>query len=70
MGSYPIDFHLFNENTNYVQKKNVGKSCYEAGLEIEELMRDVMGIEGLVDIYRKLGEAGLGRSMTGYFILQ
>lgn len=70
MGSYPIDFHLFNENTNYVQKKNIGKSCYEAGLEIEELMRDVMGIEGLVDIYRKLGEAGLGRSMTGYFILQ
>lgn len=69
-GSYPIDFNLFNRHTNYVEKKEVGRECYESGLEIENLMRDAMGIDGLTDIYRKFGEAGLGRSITAYFTLQ
>lgn len=68
MGSYPIDFNLFNENTNYVHNKNRGKSCYESQLEIEELLYKTLGIEGVVDIYGKLGNAGLGRNITAYFV--
>ncbi|MCI8814675.1 MAG: GNAT family N-acetyltransferase, partial [Lachnospiraceae bacterium] len=69
-GSYPIDFNLFNEDTNYVEKKDVGKNCYKSGLEIEKLMRDAMGLDKFIDVHRKFGEAGLGRSLTAYFILR
>lgn len=67
-GSFPIDFNLFNENTNYIKDKIKGKSCHKAALEIEELLYSVMKIGDIMDIYRKLGEAGLGRSITTYFI--
>jgi 2-polyprenyl-3-methyl-5-hydroxy-6-metoxy-1,4-benzoquinol methylase len=70
MNSFPIDFNLFNENTNYVRNKEVGKSCYRASIEIEELMYKMVGVHGLVDIYRKLGEYGIGRDITAFFIRQ
>lgn len=68
-GSFPIDFNLFNENTNYTRNKKTGKSCHEAAMEIEELLLDAMGMREMVEMYKKLGEAGLGRNITAYFIL-
>ncbi len=68
-GTFPIDFNLFNENTNYVKDKSLGKSCHKAAMDIEELMYTAVGMRRVIDIYKTLGESGLGRSITAYFIL-
>ena len=71
MGSYPIDFNLFNNSTNYIKNKETGRNCYQAMIEIEEFMNGMeQGTDILIDIYGKLGEAGVGRNITAFFILQ
>ena len=70
MSSFPIDFNLFNENTNYVKNRKLGKSCHSAAMEIEELLYTMVGVGGGVELYKKLGEYGVGRNITAFFVRQ
>ena len=71
MGSYPIDFNLFNDHTNYIRNPQKGRDCYETMLEIEALMEELdPAADILTDLYGRRGKAGLGRGLTGFFILR
>jgi len=61
-----IDFNLLNEKTNYCRDKSVGKSCYQARIELELLMEH-LSEEKTLEIFRLLGEMGLGREIMGVF---
>lgn len=64
---YPIDFDLFNENTNYVKNPEVGKASHRARIKIENMLHRI-SIEKTADLYETLAEMGLGRNITGYYM--
>lgn len=66
MGDFPIDFNLFNTNTNYTEDKSVGKLCHQARIAIENLMHGISP-EGTNELYRAMSELGLGRQIIGFF---
>lgn len=66
IGSYPIDFNLFNENTNYVDNKPVGKSCHQARIDIENLLFSAAP-EKTIEMYRIFAQIGIGRGIVGFF---
>ncbi len=68
LGDYPIDWNLINPNTNYVQDKTKGKSCYRERIEIENLIH-TMPIEKVVNFYASMADVGYGRGITGFFKL-
>ena len=63
---YPIDFNLFNDNTNYNINKELGKSVHEARLEIENFL-DEISVQGTNELYSKMAQMGLGRNLIGFF---
>lgn len=63
-----IDFNLLNSNTNYYENKKVGKSCYWAKVELENLLHNISP-EKALEVFRLLGEMGLGREIIGLFRL-
>ncbi len=68
ISDFPIDFNLFNENTNYIHDKKVGKSVHEARIKVENLLHSI-SIEKTNQLYKALAELGLGRQITGFFIV-
>ncbi len=66
IGSYSIEFNLFNENTNYVNNKSVGKSCHKARIDIENALFGNYP-EKVIEMYRIFGEIGIGRGIVGFF---
>ncbi len=67
-GDFPIDFFLFNENTNYILNPNVGKSCHAARLEVENLLHN-LSASGAIEMYEAMGKMGIGRQITGFYQL-
>jgi SAM-dependent methyltransferase len=65
---YPIDFNLFNELTNYVKDPGKGKPSHQARLKIENMLHRI-SIEKTADLYEILAEMGLGRNITGYYMV-
>jgi SAM-dependent methyltransferase len=65
LGDYPIDFNLLNENTNYIEKKELGKSCHRSRVEIENLIHAISP-EKANRLYAALGDLGLGRSIIAF----
>lgn len=63
---FPIDFFLFNPNTNYRKTPLIGRSCHEAKIQIETLIMN-QGQEKAINLFRALGDAGLGRQIVGIF---
>ncbi len=63
MTDYPIDLNLVNPITNYVKRKDVGKSCHNARVEIENFLH-LISPEGAVDLYQAFAKLGIGRELT------
>lgn len=61
-----IDLNLLNENTNYYEHKETGKSCYLAKVELENMMHSISP-EKTLEVFRLLGEMGFGREIIGIF---
>lgn len=61
-----IDLNLLNENTNYYEQKEKGKSCYWAKVDLENFMHGISP-EKTLEAFRILGEMGLGREIIGIF---
>lgn len=66
IGSFPIDFNLFNKNTNYVENKTTGKSCHKSRIDIDNFLMEVSP-EKTIEIYRNYAEIGIGRNIIGFF---
>ncbi|MDH5471996.1 MAG: class I SAM-dependent methyltransferase [Gammaproteobacteria bacterium] len=60
--AYPIDFNLFNENTNYIVNRDVGKSCHHSRVAIENILHSV-SVEKTIKLYEAMAEMGLGRDI-------
>jgi hypothetical protein len=67
ISDYPIDFTLFNKNTNYYENKIAGKECHRARILIENLLSSI-SIEKTNRFYELLADLGFGRSIIGFFI--
>ena len=66
ISDYPIDFALFNGDTNYAVDKSVGKSVHKARVEIETLIH-TLSPDASIDLYKAFAELGLGRDLIGFF---
>ncbi|MHB8917543.1 MAG: class I SAM-dependent methyltransferase [Desulfocucumaceae bacterium] len=69
IGDYPIDLNLFNEMTNYIENRPVGKLAHKARVEIENLIHSISS-EKTIELYRVLAQLGLGREIIGFFQLK
>lgn len=61
-----IDFHLLNPLTNYYEHGEVGKDCYRAKIQLENMMHEISPEKSL-EVFRHLGELGFGREIIGVF---
>ena len=68
LGDFPIDFFLFNEDSNYLLDSKKGKACHHARMKIDNLMAQ-MDPQKLVNFRRGCGSSGLGRNAIIYFSL-
>ena len=68
LGDFPIDFFLFNENSNYLLDGNNGRNCHQARIRLDNLISK-QGAEKLVAFRRGCGHAGLGRNAVIYLAL-
>ena len=66
LGDYPIDFDLFNERTNYVKSRDVGKASHRSRVAVENMLHEI-SIEKTNNLYRALGDLGLGREIIGFY---
>ncbi|MBV8461678.1 MAG: class I SAM-dependent methyltransferase, partial [Acidimicrobiales bacterium] len=65
LGAFPIDFFLFNPETNYVLHPERGKPCHRARLAIENALA-ATGIDRLIQFRRGCAAAGIGRDVVVY----
>lgn len=63
---FPIDFNLFNEDTNYIEDKTKGKKVHFSRVAIENLF-DSISVEKTNELYQVLADMGLGRNIIGYY---
>ena len=66
VGDFPIDLFLFNEHTNYVSNKAVGRSCHQARLDIENLIH-ATSLDKTVELFKCLADLGIGRQILGFY---
>jgi len=66
IADFPIDFALFNENTNYVKNPELGGSVHRARIAVEELMHN-QSVDQTNDLYEALATMGLGRQIVAFF---
>ena len=66
ISDFPIDFALFNNNTNYIRNPHKGKSVHEQRLEIDNLLNSI-SITKTIDLYEILSDMVLGRQII-YFL--
>jgi len=64
-GDLPIDFFLFNDQTNYVEHPEVGKGCHMAKVRIENFLYRIDFGRSL-ELFQTLAAMGLGRVTTAY----
>lgn len=69
MGDFPIDFMLFNKETNYIEDKSMGKSCHQTRVAVENFLHDISP-KLTNELYQALATLGLGRSIIGFFKLK
>lgn len=58
-----LDFNLINPISNYYNVEGAGKACYQAMMDIEDIMANE-SLEKLVELERVMGSMGLGRHIT------
>ena len=63
MASYPIDFDLMEDHTNYIKNKNIGKKSHMRRIRVENLLCD-SSIKTTNKYYKELCELGFGRDIT------
>lgn len=62
-----IDLNLFNDLTNYYEVPGIGKKCYEARVEMENMYNDISP-ELTLELFRIYAQMGFGREIVGVFV--
>ena len=65
ISDFPIDFNLFNPDSNYVEDPSRGKGCHQARVAIENLIHGISP-DGANRLYEALAELGLGRQIVAF----
>lgn len=58
-----LDFNLINPIANYYNVEGVGKACYQAMLDIEDIIAEE-SLEKMVEMEKIMGSMGFGRHIT------
>jgi 2-polyprenyl-3-methyl-5-hydroxy-6-metoxy-1,4-benzoquinol methylase len=66
--SFPVQWFLANENSNYLKNPSVGKGADNARQFIETHIYNKYGVDALLELGRAYANVGMGRDV--YFILQ
>jgi len=66
LGNYLTEFYILNPNTNYLENPSVGKSCHLARVAQENILHSISP-KKTIELYRVIGEMGLGREIIGVF---
>ncbi|MBO3698387.1 bifunctional 2-polyprenyl-6-hydroxyphenol methylase/3-demethylubiquinol 3-O-methyltransferase UbiG [Roseivirga sp. E12] len=66
MCDFPIDMMLLLDQTNYVEKSEVGKSCHLMRVEFENFIHR-QGSDKVNAFYEAMSGLGLGREIIGYY---
>ena len=61
------DLNLFNDLTNYYEVPGIGKKCYEARVEMENMYNDISP-ELTLELFRIYAQMGFGREIVGVFV--
>lgn len=65
LADFPIDFNLFNPDSNYIKDSSKGKNFHWQRIHLENLLARKAS-EALVTFRRGCGESGLGRNVIVY----
>jgi SAM-dependent methyltransferase len=68
IADFPIDFNLFNPDTNYVKDKSRGRNVHLSRVLIENML-DEISPQKTVELYKILGAMGLGRELIHFYSL-
>ncbi len=66
LADFPIDLFLFNEHTNYTRRLDVGKSCHQARVDVENLFH-ALSPEATIQMYKAMADLGVGRQIMGFY---
>lgn len=66
MADFPIDWQLFNSESNYIKDKTKGKAAHFQRLALEKLLSE-QPVENVASFYTSLAEVGHGRNLVGFF---
>ncbi|MBI5540724.1 MAG: class I SAM-dependent methyltransferase [Bacteroidia bacterium] len=66
IADFPIDFFLFNADSNYVIDKTKGKNCHFARVEIDNMFHSI-SVENTVQYYKSLALMGIGRQIISFY---
>ena len=61
--SFPVDFFLFHEGSNYIADPDKGKAAHFARIELDLKMAEE-GSDKLLNMYRAMVQCGVGRDFT------
>jgi SAM-dependent methyltransferase len=61
--SFPVDFFLFHEGSNYIKNRSAGKAAHNARITIDLLLAQ-QGMEKFLNLYRAMAACGVGRDFT------
>ena len=65
LGDFPIDFFLFNKDSNYLLDSSKGSECHHSRIKIDNLLAR-KDPKCLVEFREGLGKAGFGRNVIIY----
>lgn len=58
-----VDFNLANPITNYYKEEGIGRKCYKAMLDIEDIIEQE-SLEQMMELEKVMGNMGLGRHIA------
>lgn len=66
IGDFPVDWYLFNENSNYIEEPSKGKAAHFSRIELENLILENT-LEDKRAFFTGLARVGMGRDLTAFF---
>lgn len=69
ISDWPIDFNLFNPLTHYINNKNIGFSCHQSRITIENMLFEE-SLEKTINLHKSFADLGIGRDISIFFKLK
>lgn len=66
LGDFPVDWFLYNDASNYIAERSVGKKAHRARVELENLIGE-QRTEDVAAFFSAIARLGMGRDLTAFF---